>query len=161
MSIPAEPSLFQSSLRSHASSSVHVMVAVSCGLTLQICLIIALSFRCRPWRQGFVTGQVSLAWSIALRTHKLYTRPHVLKERWWEERTGFSSLNFFQAVFTFVVVEAHNHQLLRACLLGSKRKLPPPVCQARLGLLSVVCRLRGVLFPGTVYTCNQGPLSSA
>ena len=39
-----------------------------CGLKLQICLIIALSFRCRRWRQGFVTGQVSLAWSIALRT---------------------------------------------------------------------------------------------
>ena len=54
-----------------------------------------------------------------------------------------------------------NHRLLRACLLGSKRKLPLPVCQARLGLLSVVCRLRGVLFPCTVYTCNQGPLSSA
>ena len=30
------------------------MVAVSCGLTLQICLIIALSFCCRRWRQGFV-----------------------------------------------------------------------------------------------------------
>ena len=34
-------------------------------------------------------------------------------------------------------LKAHNHRLLRACLLGSKRKLPPPVCQARLGLLSV------------------------
>ena len=49
-------------------------------------------------------------------------------------------------------LKAHNHRLLRACLLGSKRKLPPPVCQAQLGLLSVVCHLRGVLFPGTVYT---------
>ena len=131
-----------------ASSSVDLMVAVFCGLTLQICLIIALSFGCRRKRQGFVTGQVSLAWSIALHTHKLYTPPRVLKEKWREERTGFSSLNFFQMVFTCVVVE-------------SKRKLPPPVCQARLGLLSVVCRLRGVLFPSTVYTCNQGPLSSA
>ena len=27
-------------------------------------------------------------------------------ERWWEERTGSSSLNFFQAVFTYVVVES-------------------------------------------------------
>ena len=126
---------------------------------MQICLIIALSFRCRCWRQGFVTGQVSLAWSIALRTHVLYTRPHVLKERWREERTGVSSLNFFQAVFTRVVVESS--QPLRACLLGSKRKLPPPVCQARLGLLSVVCRLKSVLFPCSMYTCNQGPLSSA
>ena len=136
-----------------------LMVAVSCGLTLQICLIIALSFRCRCWRQGFFTGQVSLAWSIALRTHVLYTRPRVLKERWREERTGFSSLNFLQAVFTRVVVESSQPPAAES--LGSKRKLPPPVCQARLGLLSVVCHLRGVLFPCIVYTCNQGPLSSA
>ena len=95
-----------SSMPSRASSSVDLMVAVSCGLTLQICLIIALSVRCRCWRQGFVTGQVSQAWSIALRTHELYTQPRVLKERWREERTGFSSLNFFQAVFTRVVVES-------------------------------------------------------
>ena len=71
----------RSSILSHASSSMDLMVAVSCGLTLQICLIIALSFRCRRWRQGFVTGQVSLAWSIGLRTHVLYTWPHVLRER--------------------------------------------------------------------------------
>ena len=158
MSIPAEPSLFQYEVQVF---NADLMVAVSCGLTLQIYLIIALSFRCRRWRQGFVTGQVSLAWSIVLLTHKLYTRPHVLKERWREERTGFSSLNFFQAFSHMLLLKAHNHQLLRACLLGSKRKLPPPICQAGLRLLSVVCRLRGVLFPGTVYTCNQGPLSSA
>ena len=63
-----------------ASSSVDLMLAVSCGLTLQSCLIIALSFLCRRWRLGFVNGQVSLAWSIALRTQELYTRPHVLKK---------------------------------------------------------------------------------
>ena len=96
----------RSSMPSRASSSVDLMVAVSCGLTLQICLIIALSFRCRRWRLGFVNGQVSLAWSIALRTHELYTRPRALKERFQEERTGFSSLNFFQVVFTRVVVES-------------------------------------------------------
>ena len=100
----------RSSIPSRASSSMDLMVAVSCGLTLQICLIIALTFRCRRWRQGFV----SLAWSIALRTHVLYTRPCVLKERWREERTGFSSLNFFQAVFTRVVVESSQPQHVRA-----------------------------------------------
>ena len=47
-----------------------------------------------------------MAWSIALRTQELYTRPRVLKERWFEERTGSRSLNFFQAVFTCVVVES-------------------------------------------------------
>ena len=46
----------RSSVLSRASSSVDLMVAVSCGLTLQICLIIALSFRCRHWRLGFAGG---------------------------------------------------------------------------------------------------------
>ena len=39
--------------------------------------------------------------------HKeLSMRPCVLKERWREERTGSSSLNFFQVGFTRVVVES-------------------------------------------------------
>ena len=96
----------RSSMPSHTSSSLDLVVTMSCGLTLQICLIIALSFRCRRWRFGFVNGQVSLAWSIVLRTQELYTQPRVLKERWREERTGSRSLNFFQAVFTRVVVES-------------------------------------------------------
>ena len=95
----------RSSMPSRTSSSVDPVVTMFSGLTLQICLIIALSFRCRRWRFGFVNGQVSLAWSIALRTQELYTRPRVLNERWREERTGSRSLNFFQAVFTRVVVE--------------------------------------------------------
>ena len=85
----------RSSMPSRTSSSLDLVVTMSCGLTLQICLIIALSFRCRHWRFGFVNGQVSLAWSLALRTQELYTRPRVLKERWREERTGSRSLNFF------------------------------------------------------------------
>ena len=133
----------RSSILSCASSSMDLMVAVSCGLTSQIYLIIALSFPCRPWRQGFVTGQVSQAWSIALRTHVLYTQPCVLKERWREERTGFSSLTSSRRFSHVLWLKARNQRLLRACLLGSKRKLPPPVCQARLGLLSVVWHLRG------------------
>ena len=94
------------SMPSCTSSSLDLVVAMSCGLTWQICLVIALSFCCRHWRFGFVNGQVSLAWSIALRTQELYTRPRVLKERWCEERTGTRSLNFFQMVFTCVVVES-------------------------------------------------------
>ena len=91
---------------SRTSSSLDLVVTMSCGLTLQICLIITPSFRWRCWRFGFFNGQVSLAWSIALRTQELYTRPRVLKERWREERTGSRSLNFFQAVFKRVVVES-------------------------------------------------------
>ena len=110
MSIPSESSSFRmrsrSSMPSRTCSSLDLVVTMSCSLTLQICLIIALSFRCRHWRFGFVNGQVSLAWSIALRTQELYTRPHILKERWREEKTGSRSLNFFQAAFTRVVVES-------------------------------------------------------
>ena len=95
-----------SSMPSHTSSSLDLVVTMSCGLTLQICLIIALWFCCRRWRFGFLNGQVALAWSIVLRTQQLYTQPRVLKERWREERTGSRSLNFFQAVFTRVVVES-------------------------------------------------------
>ena len=111
MSIPLEPSLLQNEVQifntsSRASSSMDLVVTMSCGLTLQICLVIALSFRCSHWRFCFVNGQVSLAWSIALSTQELYRRPQVLKERWQEERTDRSSLNFFQVVFTRVVVES-------------------------------------------------------
>ena len=95
----------RSLMPSPTSSSLDLVVTMYCGLTLQICLIIALSFHCRCWRFGFVNGQVSLAWSIAFHTQELYTWPRVLKERWREERTGSRSLNFFQAVFTHVVVE--------------------------------------------------------
>ena len=94
------------SMPSRASSSLDLVVTISCGLTLQICPIIALSFRCSRWRFGFVNVQVSLTWSIALRTQELYMRPRVLKERWWGERTSSSSLNFFQAVSTRVLVES-------------------------------------------------------
>ena len=96
----------RSSMPSRISSSLDLVVTMSCSPTLQICLIITLSFHCRRWRFGFVNGQVSLAWRIALRTQELYTRPRVLKERWCKERAGSRSLNFFQAVFTCVVVES-------------------------------------------------------
>ena len=56
--------------------------------------------------------------------------------------------------------KVHSHRLLRAYLLGSKRKLPSPAYQVLVGLPSVVCRPRGVRFPVTVYILNQGPLSS-
>ena len=151
----------RSSMPSCTSSSLDLVVTMSCGLTLKICLIIALSFRCRSWRFGFVNGQVLLAWSIALRTQELYTRPRVLKERWHEERTGSRSLNFFRQFSHVLWLKAHSHLLLRACLLSSKRKLPPQACQVRPELPSVVCHPRGMQFPGTVYICSQGLFSGA
>ena len=40
----------RSSMPSRTSSSLDLVVTMSCGLPLQICLIIALSFHCRCWR---------------------------------------------------------------------------------------------------------------
>ena len=55
-------------------------MTMSCGLTLQICLIIALSFRCRRWRFGVVNSQVSV--HGALRSaHKSCTYGHVSLKR--------------------------------------------------------------------------------
>ena len=93
--------------------------------------------------------------------HKSYTCDHVSWKRGGWKRTGSSSLNFFQVVFMccgwkFIATGCWEH-----VSLGSKRKLLPPACQVLLGLPSVVCRPRDVQFPGTLYICNQGPLSSA
>ena len=46
----------RSSMPGRASSSLDLVVTISCSLTLQICLIIALSFPCRCWKFGFVSG---------------------------------------------------------------------------------------------------------
>ena len=67
----------RSSSSSFASNSLDLTVATSSGLILQICLIMALSLPCKP-RFVLVSGQVSLAWSMALRTQELYTWPRVL-----------------------------------------------------------------------------------
>ena len=53
-------------------------------------------------------------------------------------------------------LKVHSLLQLRACLLGSKRKLPPQACQVRPGPPSVVCHPRGIQFPDTVYICSQG-----
>ena len=53
-------------------------------------------------------------------------------------------------------LKVHSHRLLRACLLGSKRKLPPPACQVQFRL-PYSLPSKGVQFSGTVYICSQGP----
>ena len=106
----------------HTYNSLFDLIASS-GLTLQICLIMARSLRCKFWRSGFVKGEVLIAWSIALRMHELYTRPQVLCERWRDKRTGSSFLNFFHAVFTHVIVASTHPPAQRACPPGSRRTL--------------------------------------
>ena len=128
----------RSSIPSRASSSIDLMVAVSCGLTLQICLIIAV-ISLQMLEAGLCywpsfTGMEHCApHTRAVHMATCLERKVAGRENW------FQLLELLPGGF-------HNHRLLRACLLGSKRKQPPLVCQARLGLLSVVCRLRGVLF---------------
>ena len=58
---------------SFASSALDLTLATSSGLILQICLIMALSLCCKRCRFILVSGQVSLAWSVGLRTQELYT----------------------------------------------------------------------------------------
>ena len=66
----------RSSSSSFASSWLELTMATSSGLMLQICLIMALSLRCRLF---LVSGQDSLAWSLVLRTQELYTWPQACK----------------------------------------------------------------------------------
>ena len=122
----------RSSMPSRAGSSLDLVVTMSCGMTLQICLIIALSFRCIRWRFGFVNDQVSLAWSNALHTRAVHAATCLTREVMGEQVAApwISSRRFLHALW----LKVHSHWLLRACLLGSKRKLPPPACQARLRL---------------------------
>ena len=72
---PYQQSLLSFRMRSRssmpASSSLDLVVTMSCGLTLQICLIIALSFCCKCWRSGFVNGQHT-AMRIALHTQAVH-----------------------------------------------------------------------------------------
>ena len=97
----------RSSMASGASLSVDLMLAVSCGLTLQISLIIALSFQCRRWRLGFVNGQVSLAWNITLCTQELCTQPRLERkvagrENWYQLLEWTSSRRFSQVLWSTV-----------------------------------------------------------
>ena len=106
------------SIPSHASSSVDLMVAVSFGLTLQICLIIALSFRCRGKRQDFVTGMEHCApHTRAVHTATCLERKVAGRENWFQLLLT-SSRRFTNVLW----LKAHNHRLLRACLLGTKNE---------------------------------------
>ena len=71
----------RSSSSSFASNSLDLTVATASGLILQICLIMALSLHCKRYRFVLVSGQVSLAWSMALRTQELYTCVHWLESK--------------------------------------------------------------------------------
>ena len=100
----------RSAMPSWASSSLDLMVTMSCGMTLQICLIIALSFHCRRWRFGFINGQVSLAWSIVLCKQAVHVATCLKREvagrENWQQLLELLPGGFH--------VKVHSHRLLRA-----------------------------------------------
>ena len=112
---------------------------------------------------GSALSMAKSRWHGALYSaHKSCTHGHLFwkwggMKRGLGAGPGTSSRRFSHVLW----LKVHSHLLLRACLLGSKRKLPPQACQVRPGLPFVVCHPRGVQVPGTVYICSQGPFSSA
>ena len=113
----------RSSIPSPASSSMDLMVAVSCGLTLQICLIILCHFAADAVGRALVLAKFH--WHGALRsTHTCCTHSHVSCKKRGRKRELVSAPWTSSRRFSHMLwLKAHNHQLLRACLLGSKRKL--------------------------------------
>ena len=73
----------------------------------------------------------------------------------------FSTLKFFQAVVTGVVVE--RSQPLAAKSMSPRKQKEATTSSLSSPTWTSLCCLpsKGVMFPFTTYTCNQGPLSSA
>ena len=112
---------------------------------------------------GLALTMAKSHWHRALcSAHKSCTRAHLSWKRSGGKKELVAAPWTSSRRFSHVLwLKVHSRRLLRACLLGSKRKLPPPACQVRFGLPYVVCRPRSMQIPRTLYICNQGPLSSA
>ena len=65
----------------------------------------------RQFMSSFLSGQHSLAWSIALRTYALYTLPRVRRHRTRQVNIGSSSLNFPHTLLEWAAVLAALHHL--------------------------------------------------
>ena len=109
MSIPAEPSLLQNEVQI-LNAKLHKKLIGPGGDNVLQSDIVDRSDHC-----PVISLQMLEVWLCewpsligmeycAPHTRAVHMRPHVLKERWREERTGSSSLSFFQAVFTCVVL---------------------------------------------------------
>ena len=98
---------------------------------------------------GLALSMAKSRWHGALHsTHKSCTHGHVFWKRGGVKRGLVADPWTSSRRFSHVLwLKVHSHLLLSACLLGSKRKLPPQACQVRPGLPSVVCHPRGVQFP--------------
>ena len=120
-----------------------------------------------PYHSAADVGDLAMSmskspWHGALRsTHKSCACSHVSWKRGGGKRELAAAWTYSRRFSHMMWLKVHSRWLLRAFLLSSKRRLPPPACQVQLVLPSVVCYPRGVQFPGAMYICNQGPLSSA
>ena len=90
---------------------------------------------------GSALSMAKSRWHGALHSaHKSCTHGHVFWKRGGVKRGLVADPWTSSRRFSHVLwLKVHSHLLLRACLLGSKRKLPPQACQVRPGLPSVVC----------------------
>ena len=110
---------------------------------------------------GLALSMAKSHWHGALHSaHKSCTHGHMSWKRGGGKRELVAAPWTSSWRFSHVLwLKVHSRWCLRACLLGSKRKLPPPAFRSD-GLPSVVCHPRGMQDPGIMYICNHGPLSS-
>ena len=111
------------SMPSRASSSLDLVVTMSCGLTLQICLIIALSSRCNSW--GLALSTAKSHWHGALHSaHNSCTHGHVS----WKRGGGKKELvaapwtSFFDLGFTALSRIFHLYRADRSSKVGENRR---------------------------------------
>ena len=92
---------------------------------------------------GLALSVAKSRWYGALcSTHKSCTHGHVFWKRGGVKRELVADPWTSSGQFSHVLwLKVHSHLLLRACLLGSKRKLLPQACQVQPGLPSVACHL--------------------
>ena len=168
MSIPAEPSLLQNEVQILNAKPRKYIVFHWIWWWQRLAAWHCKSVWSLPCHSSAEVGGLILSmaksnWHGALSSaHKSCTHGHVSWKRGDVKRELVAAPWTSSRRFSHMLwLKVHSHLLLRACLLGSKRKLPPSACQVGLGLPSVVCHPRGVQFPGILYICSQGPLSSA
>ena len=91
--------------------------------------------------RGLVLSMAKSHWHGALHSaRKSCTHCHVSWKRGGVKRELVAAPWTSSKQFSHVLwLKVHSHLLLRACLLGSKRKLPPPACRVQLGFLLVIC----------------------
>ena len=79
---------------------------------------------------GLALSMAKSHWNGALRSaHKSYTHGHVSwKSGVWKRELVAAPWTSSRRFSHVLWLKVHSHQLMRACLLGSKRKLIPPNC---------------------------------